>query len=168
MLKAVSEVRLGVFAKTFARPSPEGVFDALASHGLRETQFNTSVAGLSPLPDEIAPALADRVRVAAAEREIALVAVSGTFNMIQPRSTASPWPSSQRLPTSWIRPRRGGISWTRCARHARRAGSAAAGAEHEGRLVELVRCGRGETDGNGRLPSLGLPRNRGWRGAPRA
>ena len=76
-------MRLGVFAKTFARPSPEGVFDALASHGLRETQFNMSVAGLSPLPDEIAPALADRVRVAA-ERRITLVAVSGTFNMIHP------------------------------------------------------------------------------------
>src|SRR3712207_9087746 len=43
-----------------------------------------SVAGLSPLPEEIAPALADRVRVAAAERRIALVAVSGTFNMIHP------------------------------------------------------------------------------------
>jgi sugar phosphate isomerase/epimerase len=77
-------VRLGVFAKTFARSSPEGVFDALAGYGLGETQFNMSVAGLSPLPEEIAPALAERVRVAAAERQIALVAVSGTFNMIHP------------------------------------------------------------------------------------
>jgi sugar phosphate isomerase/epimerase len=79
-----SEVRIGIFAKTFARSSPEGVFDALVGYGLGETQFNMSVAGLSPLPDVIAPALADRVRVAAAERQIALVAVSGTFNMIHP------------------------------------------------------------------------------------
>ena len=79
-----SEVRLGVFARTFARSSPEGVFDALAGYGLGETQFNMSVAGLSPLPEEIAPALADRVREAADERQIALVAVSGTFNMIHP------------------------------------------------------------------------------------
>jgi len=77
-------VRPGLFAKTFARPSPEGVFDALAGYGLRETQFNMSVAGLSPLPEEIAPDLADRVRVAAAERRISLAAVSGTFNMIHP------------------------------------------------------------------------------------
>jgi sugar phosphate isomerase/epimerase len=77
-------VRLGIFAKTFARSSPERAFDALAGHGLGETQFNMSVAGLSPLPDEIAPALADRVRVAAADRRISLVAVSGTFNMIHP------------------------------------------------------------------------------------
>jgi sugar phosphate isomerase/epimerase len=80
----VSEVRIGIFAKTFARPSPEGVFDALARHDLRETQFNMSVAGLHPMPDKIDPALADRVREAAAERNIALVAVSGTFNMIHP------------------------------------------------------------------------------------
>jgi sugar phosphate isomerase/epimerase len=77
-------VHLGIFAKTFARPSPEGVFEALVGHGLRETQFNMSVAGLSAMPDEIAPALADRIREAAAERNIALVAISGTFNMIHP------------------------------------------------------------------------------------
>jgi sugar phosphate isomerase/epimerase len=80
----VSEVRIGVFAKTFSRPSQEGVFDAVAGHGLRETQFNMSVAGLPPMPDEIDPALADRVREAAADRNIAVVAVSGTFNMIHP------------------------------------------------------------------------------------
>jgi sugar phosphate isomerase/epimerase len=77
-------VRPGIFARTFARSSPEDVFDVLVNYGLGETQFNMSVAGLSPLPEEIDPALADRVRVAAAERRIALVAVSGTFNMIHP------------------------------------------------------------------------------------
>jgi sugar phosphate isomerase/epimerase len=80
----VSEVRLGIFAKTFARSSPEGVFDALARHDLRETQLNVSVAGLPSMPDEIDPALADRIREAAAERNVALVAVSGTFNMVHP------------------------------------------------------------------------------------
>jgi sugar phosphate isomerase/epimerase len=79
-----SEVRIGIFAKTFARSSPEDVFDALVGYGLGETQFNMSVAGLSSLPEEVAPELADRVRVAAAGRRIALVAVSGTFNMIHP------------------------------------------------------------------------------------
>ena len=77
-------MRLGIFAKTFARPSPEGVFDAVAGHGLHATQFNMSVAGLPPMPDEIDPALADRVREATAGRNIAVVAVSGTFNMIHP------------------------------------------------------------------------------------
>jgi sugar phosphate isomerase/epimerase len=79
-----SEVRIGVFAKTFSRPSQEGVFDAVAGHGIRDTQFNMSVAGLPPMPDEIDPALADRIREDAADRNIAVVAVSGTFNMIHP------------------------------------------------------------------------------------
>jgi sugar phosphate isomerase/epimerase len=84
MSKVVSEVQLGIFAKTFSRPSPEGIFDALVGYGLRETQFNLSVAGVPSMPDEIEPALADRIREAAAERNIHLVAVSGTFNMIHP------------------------------------------------------------------------------------
>ena len=77
-------MRIGAFAKTFSRPSQEGVFDAVVGHGLCETQFNMSVAGLPPMPDEIDPALADRIREAAADRNIAVVAVSGTFNMIHP------------------------------------------------------------------------------------
>lgn len=77
-------MRLGIFAKTFARPSPEGVFDAVAGHGLRETQLNMSVAGLPSMPDGIDPALADRIGRAAAERGVAISAVSGTFNMIHP------------------------------------------------------------------------------------
>lgn len=77
-------MRLGIFAKTFARPTPEGVFDAVAGHGLRETQLNMSVAGLPSMPDEIDPALADRVGKAAAGQGITISAVSGTFNMIHP------------------------------------------------------------------------------------
>ena len=77
-------MRLGIFARTFSRPSLEGVLDAVAGHGLRETQFNMSVAGLSSMPEEVDPTLADRVREAAARRNVALAAVSGTFNMAHP------------------------------------------------------------------------------------
>ena len=77
-------MRPGILAQTFQRPSPEAVFDAVADHGLRETQFNWSVAGLPSMPDEIDPALADRVGEAAAERGITISAVSGTFNMTHP------------------------------------------------------------------------------------
>jgi sugar phosphate isomerase/epimerase len=80
----VSEVRIGIFAKTFARSSTEGVLDAIVGHDLYETQFNMSVAGLPSMPDQIDSSLANRVREAAAERNIALVAISGTFNMIHP------------------------------------------------------------------------------------
>lgn len=77
-------MRLGIFTKTFSRPSLEGVLDAVAWYGLRETQFNLSAAGLPSMPEEIDPALADRVREAAAARDVVLAAVSGTFNMAHP------------------------------------------------------------------------------------
>lgn len=77
-------MRIGIFARTFSRPSPEEVLDAVARHGLRQTQFNMSVAGLPSMPEEIDPALAERVREAAAERKVTIAAVSGTFNMAHP------------------------------------------------------------------------------------
>ena len=77
-------MRLGIFAKTFSRPSLEELLDAVVAHDLFETQFNMSVVGLPSMPAEIDPPLADRVREAAAERNVALVAVSGTFNMAHP------------------------------------------------------------------------------------
>jgi sugar phosphate isomerase/epimerase len=77
-------VQLGIFAKTFARPTVEEVFDAVAGHGLRCLQFNFACAGLPSLPDQVEPALLDRVRKAATERRLTLAAVSATFNMIHP------------------------------------------------------------------------------------
>ena len=77
-------MRIGIFARTFSRPSLESVLDAVVGHDLYETQFNMSVAGLPSMPDEIDEALADRVREAAAERNVTVSAVSGTFNMAHP------------------------------------------------------------------------------------
>jgi sugar phosphate isomerase/epimerase len=77
-------MRLGIFAKTFARPTVEAVFDAVRLHGLSCVQFNMACAGLPSMPERIDGALCDRIRAAAAERGITLAAVSGTFNMIHP------------------------------------------------------------------------------------
>ena len=77
-------MRIGIFAKTFSRDSLEGVLDAVVGHGIRDTQFNMSVAGLSSMPAEVDPVLADRVREACARRNVTVAAVSGTFNMAHP------------------------------------------------------------------------------------
>jgi len=77
-------VRIGIFAKTFSRDSLEGVLDAVVGHGIRDTQFNMSVAGLSSMPAEVDPVLADRVQEACARRNVTVAAVSGTFNMAHP------------------------------------------------------------------------------------
>lgn len=77
-------MRIGIFAKTFARPSVESVLDAVRAQGLDCVQFNMACAGLPSMPDSIDPALADRIGHAAAARGISMAALSGTFNMIHP------------------------------------------------------------------------------------
>src|SRR5688500_8985371 len=77
-------MRLGIFAKTFVRPTVEAVFDAVRAHGLMCGQFNFACAGLEAMPKRIDPALCERIANAARERAIELSAVSGTFNMIHP------------------------------------------------------------------------------------
>lgn len=80
-------MKLGIFAKTFARPDLESVMDAVAEHGLTAAQFNMACAGLSSNPDTIPPALAERIGSVSRERGVELVAVSGTYNMIHPDIT---------------------------------------------------------------------------------
>lgn len=77
-------MKLGIFAKTFERPTVEGVFEAVRQEGLRCVQFNMACAGLPSMPDAINAALSARIRQAAAKAEIEMVAVSGTYNMIHP------------------------------------------------------------------------------------
>ena len=77
-------IRLGIFARTFARPTVEEVFDAVVAHGLHCVQFNLSCAGVPTLPDEIAPELIERIHRAALDRGIEIAAISGTYNMIHP------------------------------------------------------------------------------------
>src|SRR6516165_8403616 len=75
---------IGIFAKTFSRPTLEENLDAVRSHRLGVVQYNLACAGLPSLPDRIEPALARQIGAAAAARRITIAAVSGTFNMIDP------------------------------------------------------------------------------------
>ncbi|MCL5098009.1 MAG: TIM barrel protein [Candidatus Omnitrophica bacterium] len=77
-------MRLGIIARTFARPTLAEVFDAVRGHGIDCVQFNFSCAGLPNLPDQIEPAKVDQVCGEARQHQLAIVAVSGTFNMIHP------------------------------------------------------------------------------------
>lgn len=81
-------MRLGIFAKTFARPTVAGVFDAVKEHALDCVQFNMACAGLPTLPDDIAPSLAIRIHEASMSRGIEIAAVSGTYNMAHPAPEA--------------------------------------------------------------------------------
>src|SRR5437667_11261120 len=77
-------MKLGIFAKTFKRPTLEETLDAVAAHDLHYLQFNLVCAGVPTLPDRLEPALCARIRSAAHSRDLSIVAISGTFNMIHP------------------------------------------------------------------------------------
>jgi len=77
-------MRVGIFAKTFARSSLGETLDAVRAHRIGCVQFNMSCAGLPTMPQEIPAELAERIRVELNERNLTMTAVSGTFNMIHP------------------------------------------------------------------------------------
>jgi sugar phosphate isomerase/epimerase len=77
-------MQLGIFAKTYTRPTVEEVFNAVAADGFTAVHFNFASAGLPSLPDAVDPAVLARIRSAAAERGLAIETLSGTFNMIHP------------------------------------------------------------------------------------
>ncbi len=77
-------MQLGIFARTFTRPSVAEVFDAVVEHNLHCVQFNMACAGLPTLPAHIENEIIARIQMEAASREISIAAISGTFNMIHP------------------------------------------------------------------------------------
>jgi sugar phosphate isomerase/epimerase len=79
-------MRLGIFAKTFARSSLETNLDAVRDAGFSCVQYNLVCAGLPTLPDGIEAELCAHIREAFAERDLTLAAISGTFNIIDPHT----------------------------------------------------------------------------------
>lgn len=77
-------MEIGIFAKTFVRPTLAATLDAVVAHGIGCVQFNMACAGVPSLPDQIDAALSAEIRDAMAARHLRMAAVSGTFNMIHP------------------------------------------------------------------------------------
>jgi sugar phosphate isomerase/epimerase len=77
-------IPLGIFSKTFARPTVEEAFREVASRNLPFVQFNFSTAGLPTLPDQIEQPVIDEIRSAMERHSIQIAAASGTFNLIDP------------------------------------------------------------------------------------
>jgi sugar phosphate isomerase/epimerase len=77
-------MRLGIFAKTFARPTLAETLDAVAAHDLFAIQLNLQSAGVEPMPAAISQDLIDEIRRETERRGIEISSLSGTFNMIHP------------------------------------------------------------------------------------
>jgi sugar phosphate isomerase/epimerase len=77
-------MQLGIFAKTFPRPTVEQTLEAVAAAGLSCVQFNLSVLGLPTVPDAVPDEAIAATRAAAARAGVQLSALSGTFNSAHP------------------------------------------------------------------------------------
>ena len=82
-------MHLGIFAKTFPRPTLEETLDAVAGHGLTHVQFNMSCAGLPTLPERIDEDLCVWIARSFRERGLTMAAISGTFNLCDPDAVAA-------------------------------------------------------------------------------
>lgn len=77
-------MQIGIFARTFTRPTLGELLDAIAAHGIQSVQFNFSCVSLPTLPERIDPDLIKRISRELKARGLELAAVSGTFNLIHP------------------------------------------------------------------------------------
>lgn len=76
--------RLGIFARTFARPSLGEILDQVKRHGLRLVQLNLSSTGRPTLPESLTSEDCAKIRQAFDDRGLTIAAVSGTFNVVDP------------------------------------------------------------------------------------
>jgi sugar phosphate isomerase/epimerase len=77
-------MQLGIFARTFPGTDPAAVLGAVAGAGFAVTQYNMACSGLPSIPDAIGPGVAAAVRAASEASGVAVVALSGTCNIIHP------------------------------------------------------------------------------------
>jgi sugar phosphate isomerase/epimerase len=77
-------IKPGIFAKTFRRNSFPEILDAIIEHDMNSIQFNMSCIGLPVMPEVITLVETEHISQACQERQITIVAVSGTFNLIHP------------------------------------------------------------------------------------
>ena len=77
-------MKIGIFAKTFARPTSAETLEAVASQGITHVQFNMSCAGRPTLPAVFEPDLCERIAARFHRHGLTMAAISGTFNMAHP------------------------------------------------------------------------------------
>jgi sugar phosphate isomerase/epimerase len=77
-------MQIGIFAKTFVRPTLAATLDAVVEHGIGCVQFNMACAGVPSMPAQIDAAQIAEIRSAMDARHLRMAALSGTFNMIHP------------------------------------------------------------------------------------
>ena len=75
---------LGIFTKTFQRPTLDAKLKAVTAHGMSEVQFNLSCADLPSLPDDpddLDAAICAQICDTFMRHGVNMTAISGTFNI---------------------------------------------------------------------------------------
>jgi len=83
----MSVMRVGLMARTFSCRTVDEVLDCVTSHDIGVVQFNLSCAGVDTLPEVIDDELCREIRLAFERRHLEMVAISGTYNVIDPNIT---------------------------------------------------------------------------------
>ncbi len=81
-------MQIGILARTFEAPTLANVLDAVAAHGIRHIQFNVSSMGLSDMPEGLDNSAIAQARQELDARNIEVVSLSATYNMIHPDPAA--------------------------------------------------------------------------------
>jgi sugar phosphate isomerase/epimerase len=77
-------MQIGIFAKTFAASGALISLEAVRDAGYDVAHFNMAVLGGAPMPAAIDPAACADIAAASRETDVAIVGLSGTYNMIHP------------------------------------------------------------------------------------
>lgn len=75
---------IGIYTRTFIRPTLAEALDCVAQHGIRQVQFNLATAGVPTMPDRLDRELVSLIRRELAARDITMASIAGTFNIIDP------------------------------------------------------------------------------------
>ena len=71
-------MQIGIFTRTFPRPTLSEILETVVAHGLSSVQFGFDDIGLAEMPDQLDPALCDTIRQEFAAQGIRMAALSGT------------------------------------------------------------------------------------------
>lgn len=77
-------MQLGIFAKTFAGSDPDQVLAQVRTAGFNLAHYNMACSGLASMPDTINPEITHEIKNASVKTDVAIAAVSGTYNMAHP------------------------------------------------------------------------------------
>lgn len=74
--------QIGIFARTFNRPTVLEVFQAAKKYGFQTVQYNMVCSGLEPMPEIISPTTIAAVQAASKATGLTISGLSATYNML--------------------------------------------------------------------------------------